>query len=194
MKKVTHNVTGITCAMCVKTIETTLNKLEGVQQATVNLAKETAKVDYDPSKISNESIVKAIEKVGYGVARSKKDVVVGVGGMTCATCVATVEKALRKLDGVYDVNVNLSSEKARIVYDPSLLGTADIQTVIEKVGYKFLRWIQCRDIYAFNGIWRVSRITYTSNPEPSSYNVFNIHPDNDLYCKAHIQRRNQSVR
>jgi Cu+-exporting ATPase len=85
MKKVTHNVTGMTCAMCVKTIETTLNKLEGVHDASVNLAQETAKVDYDPSKISNESIVTAIEKAGYGVAKAKKDVTVGVGGMTCAT-------------------------------------------------------------------------------------------------------------
>jgi Cu+-exporting ATPase len=138
MKKVTHNITGMTCAMCVKTIETTLNKLEGVQQATVNLAQETAKVDYDPSKISNEGVVKAIEKVGYGVARGKKDVIVGVGGMTCATCVATVEKALRKLEGIYEVNVNLSSEKARIVYDPALLGNEEIRSAIEGAGYKFL--------------------------------------------------------
>jgi Cu+-exporting ATPase len=138
MKKVTHNVTGMTCAMCVKTIETTLNKLEGVHDASVNLAQETAKVDYDPSKISNESIVTAIEKAGYGVAKAKKDVTVGVGGMTCATCVATVEKALRKLDGVYEVSVNLSSEKARIVFDPSILEIDQIRKSIEKAGYRFL--------------------------------------------------------
>jgi Cu+-exporting ATPase len=138
MKKVTHKVTGMTCAMCVKTIEKTLGKLEGVHEASVNLAQETANVDYDPSKISNEKIVKAIEKVGYGVAKNKKDIVVGVGGMTCATCVATVEKSLKKLDGVYEANVNLSSEKARIVLDPTLLGTEDIRSAIEGAGYKFL--------------------------------------------------------
>jgi Cu+-exporting ATPase len=115
-----------------------LNKLEGVHDASVNLAQETAKVDYDPSKISNESIVTAIEKAGYGVAKAKKDVTVGVGGMTCATCVATVEKALRKLDGVYEVSVNLSSEKARIVFDPSILEIDQIRKSIEKAGYRFL--------------------------------------------------------
>ncbi|MFQ5800935.1 MAG: heavy metal translocating P-type ATPase, partial [Candidatus Hydrothermarchaeales archaeon] len=138
MKNVTLNVTGMTCAMCVKTIETALKKLDGVHEASVNLAQETAKVEYDPSKLSTDAIVKAIEKVGDGVVRGKKDIVVGVGGMTCATCVATVEKALRKLEGVYEANVNLSSEKARVVFDPSLLGTDNIRKVIEEVGYKFL--------------------------------------------------------
>ncbi|MFQ5814898.1 MAG: heavy metal translocating P-type ATPase [Candidatus Hydrothermarchaeaceae archaeon] len=128
----------MTCAMCVKTIESTLKRLEGVDDASVNLAHETAKVEYDPEKISTDAMVKAIEKVGYGVAREKKDAVVGVGGMTCATCVSTVETALQKLDGVYEADVNLAGEKARVLFDPSLVATGELKKAIEDVGYKFL--------------------------------------------------------
>ncbi len=138
MREVTLSVTGMTCAMCVKTIEGTLNKLDGVHEAMVNLANETAKVEYDSEKLSTDAIVEAIKKVGYGVAREKKDMVVGVGGMTCATCVTTVEKALGNLDGVEEVGVNLGTEKARVVFDPSLVATGDIKEAIEKSGYKFL--------------------------------------------------------
>jgi len=138
MKSSTFKVTGMTCAMCVRTIEKALGRLDGVASATVNLAQETAKVEYDPERISADDIVKAIEEVGYGVAREKKDVLIGVGGMTCASCVATVEKALKKLEGVYEASVNLGSEKARIVYDPGIIATADIRQTIEGAGYKFL--------------------------------------------------------
>jgi Cu+-exporting ATPase len=138
IQTVTLKITGMTCTMCVKTIEKTLNKLEGINEAVVNLAQETAQVQFDPEKIKTGRIVKAIEEAGYGVAQDKKALLVGVGGMTCASCVATVEKTLLKLDGVSDVNVNLGSEKARIVYDPTLLGTGDIRRIIEEIGYTFL--------------------------------------------------------
>jgi Cu+-exporting ATPase len=138
MKKETLNVTGMTCAMCIKTIEKTLGKLEGVQGASVNLAQETAKVEYDPSKLSVNAITNAIERAGYGVARKKRDIVFGVGGMTCATCLKIVEGALKKLEGVYDVNVNLGNEKARIIFDPSNLDINQIRSSVEKAGYRFL--------------------------------------------------------
>jgi Cu+-exporting ATPase len=138
VKKATLKVTGMTCAMCVKTIEKTLSKLDGVSEATVNLAQETTNIQFDPAKIKTSGIVKAIEKSGYGVVQEKKDILVGVGGMTCASCVTTVEKALKKIEGVHEANVNLGSEKARIVYDPELLGKEDIRKAIEEAGYKFL--------------------------------------------------------
>lgn len=138
MQKVTLKITGMTCATCVQTIEGALRRLEGVRSATVNLAQESAKVEYDPSKLAVNAIVKAIEGVGYGVAREKKDAVIGVGGMTCATCVATIEKALRGLDGVYKAEVNLTREKARVLFDPSLVTTGDLRMAIEEAGYKFL--------------------------------------------------------
>jgi Cu+-exporting ATPase len=124
--------------MCVKTIETTLKKIDGIENATVNLANENARVKYDPKRVSTKDIVKAIEDVGYGVTSEKKEAIIGIGGMTCATCVVTVEKALKNLDGVYEATVNLASEKAKVVYDPSLLSTENLKYAIVGVGYKFL--------------------------------------------------------
>ncbi|MEJ5200540.1 MAG: heavy metal-associated domain-containing protein, partial [Anaerolineae bacterium] len=64
-----------------------------------------------------------------------KTLTLPVTGMTCANCVATVERNVRKLDGVREANVNFASEKISLVYDDSLLGTADIVARIRKAGY-----------------------------------------------------------
>src|SRR5688572_8351303 len=58
-----------------------------------------------------------------------------VTGMTCASCVRRIERRLGKVDGVHDVNVNLATEKARVVFDPSLVGLPDLVTAVEKAGY-----------------------------------------------------------
>ena len=63
---------------------------------------------------------------------------VKVGGMHCATCVSTVEKSLKKLDGTIDVVVNLATEEAQIVYEPQKIGVNDIKSAIEDAGYEFL--------------------------------------------------------
>ncbi|WP_456473892.1 heavy metal translocating P-type ATPase [Candidatus Pyrohabitans sp.] len=137
-KEVTIKVTGMTCAMCVATIEKALKKLEGVEEAAVNLGTETATVRYDPEKVDLGQITKAIEETGYGVVRETREAIVKIGGMTCAMCVATIEKALKKLEGVEEVSVNLGTESARVVYDASLVSPAQIKQAIEETGYKYL--------------------------------------------------------
>jgi len=138
MAEASIRVTGMTCAMCVATIEKALKKLPGVEGASVNLGTETATVKYDPEKVSMDDLIKAIEETGYGVARESREVLVNVGGMTCAMCVATIEKALKKLPGIEEASVNLGSERARVVYDPNLLGMEEIRHAIEETGYQYL--------------------------------------------------------
>src|SRR5918911_1915435 len=58
-----------------------------------------------------------------------------VTGMTCASCVRRIEKALNKVDGVADATVNLATEKARVVYDPALASPAQLKGAVEKAGY-----------------------------------------------------------
>ncbi len=65
----------------------------------------------------------------------KKQVAIPITGMTCANCVATVERSLRKIDGVQEVVVNLSSERATVAYDPSRTGISDITARINRAGY-----------------------------------------------------------
>ena len=66
-KEITLPVTGMTCASCVRRIEKALAKVDGVQDASVNLATERAKVTYDADAVTLEQMKAAVEKVGYGV-------------------------------------------------------------------------------------------------------------------------------
>lgn len=136
--KITLKVNGMTCAMCVKTIEMALAELEGVKEAKANLNSETVFVDFDESKVSINQIIRAIEDVGYEVIRERRDAVIKIGGMTCAMCVKTVENAIRELPGVLDVSVNLATESARVSYNPALVTIDDIKRAVESVGYEFL--------------------------------------------------------
>ncbi|GAB6101856.1 heavy metal translocating P-type ATPase [Thermococcus atlanticus] len=131
-------ITGMSCASCARTIELALKELEGVKDARVNLATENASVKFDESKVSITQIIKAIESVGYGVVREKRDAIIKIGGMTCASCVRTIETALKELPGVMDVKVNLATEKATVSYDPAAVNMEDIQKTIEEFGYQFL--------------------------------------------------------
>ena len=75
-KQITLPITGMTCANCAATIQRTLEKkVAGVVGATVNLATEKARVEYDPSQVSRRDLVEAIEKIGYSVTES------GPGGL-----------------------------------------------------------------------------------------------------------------
>jgi len=64
-----------------------------------------------------------------------KQMTLPVTGMTCANCVATVERNLKKLNGVDSAVVNLSSERATVEYDPSLLALPDLIARVERAGY-----------------------------------------------------------
>lgn len=129
-------ISGMTCAMCVQTIEKTLSNLDGVTSVRVNLANEIATVEYDDRKIGVKGLQEAITEAGYGVVN--EHAVLKVGGMTCATCVATIEKALRNKEGTVDVHVNLGAEKAYVTYDSSTIRIPDMKRLIEETGYQYL--------------------------------------------------------
>ena len=93
-------IEGMTCTGCAQSIESALSHAEGVLKVNVNFATETAQVEYAPGKISREDLESVVEKAGYKVKRVAARVDVKIGGMTCAGCVNTVEKALRDAPGV----------------------------------------------------------------------------------------------
>ncbi|HYF61943.1 MAG TPA: copper ion binding protein, partial [Herpetosiphonaceae bacterium] len=107
-KTITLPVTGMTCASCVGRVEKNIKKVAGVAETTVNLATEAATVAYDPAVASPAALIQAVEKGGYGVVTATRTL--PVTGMTCASCVTRVEKALKKADGVLDATVNLATE------------------------------------------------------------------------------------
>src|SRR5690606_13954789 len=102
-------VEGMTCASCVARVEKALGRVPGVMEANVNLATESATVELQPGS-GTGAAVRAIENAGYRVPRSS--VRLQIGGMTCASCIARVEKALSAVPGVESASVNLATERA----------------------------------------------------------------------------------
>jgi Cu+-exporting ATPase len=132
-KNLTLPVTGMTCASCASRIERGLKKVRGVESAQVNLASEQASVMYDPQQVQPHDLVAAVEKAGYGVISDQIEL--PITGMTCASCVNRVEKALKKTDGVLDASVNLATERATVTYAPGVADIASLQAAVEAAGY-----------------------------------------------------------
>ncbi|TET07991.1 MAG: heavy metal translocating P-type ATPase, partial [Candidatus Atribacteria bacterium] len=135
-KKIELKISGMTCAMCATTIEKSLINLNGVINAQVNLGNESVAVEYDFLKLKFTDLGKAIKDAGYQIINEK--VVLKIGGMTCATCVKTIENSLLRLDGIIEVNTDLAGEKAIVIYNPNIVTQADMRRTIEETGYQFL--------------------------------------------------------
>jgi Cu+-exporting ATPase len=132
-KQISLPVTGMTCANCSLTIERNLKRMDGVETAAVNLATERAAVTYDPSVVKQGDFLALIRDIGYDVATAKADL--PITGMTCANCAMTIERTLKRLDGVVGANVNLASERASVEYLPGAISLVAIQQAIRDVGY-----------------------------------------------------------
>ena len=142
MAKETLGITGMTCASCAKAVERSVNKVEGISSANVNIAAEKLSVEFDEAKTDIQTIKEAIKKAGYGVQEKEdentREISLPISGMTCASCVKAVEKAIGKVDGVKGASVNLATEKAKVVYDSSRTRISEIKNAVAKAGYKAL--------------------------------------------------------
>ena len=134
----TMEIKGMTCASCVAANERAVRKVAGVSEASVNLATETLKVSFDDDSTSVEAIKAAVKKAGYEAVEriEEREVTIPVGGMTCASCSAAVERAIRKLPGIQLSSVNLATEKAFVKYDPAVVRISEIKGAIKKAGYE----------------------------------------------------------
>jgi Cu+-exporting ATPase len=129
-------VLGMTCASCVRNVERALTKTDGVDVALVNLATERASVRYDSARTSPEALIERVRGAGYDVATA--EIELPITGMTCASCVRNVERALHRAPGILDVQVNLATEKARVRYLPGMVRRADLVKAVENAGYGVL--------------------------------------------------------
>jgi Cu+-exporting ATPase len=119
-------IAGMTCASCVARVEKALAAVPGVDAASVNLATEVAALKVAPS-VTLQALEKAVEQAGYEVSRREIDL--GIKGMTCASCVARVEKALAKVPGVLSASVNLATERAHV----EVVAGIDVEALREAV-------------------------------------------------------------
>ncbi|HBO4198801.1 TPA: copper-translocating P-type ATPase [Pseudomonas aeruginosa] len=123
-------IEGMTCASCVGRVEAALAKVPGVDSVSVNLATERADICL-ASPVDRIALIQAVEKVGYDVPAGTVEL--AVEGMTCASCVGRVEKALKAVPGVTEATVNLATERATV---RGVAAVADLIAAIEKVGYE----------------------------------------------------------
>ncbi|MGI6597082.1 MAG: heavy metal translocating P-type ATPase [bacterium] len=135
-KKDTLLLEGMSCAACARTIELTLQDLEGVYSAQVNLAAEKAYVEYDPGVVERSDIEAAITGVGYGVKTETAKVTLAIGHMNCAACASKIERNLQEAAGVKEAAVNLAAEKAYVKYDPAAIDVERIIGIVTASGYK----------------------------------------------------------
>ena len=125
-------IEGMTCASCVGRVEKALKKVEGVENAEVNLATENAMIS-SSQPLDLIAATKAVERAGYKVLASQP-IELSIEGMTCASCVGRVEKALKKVEGVQQANVNLATERAW-VQGNAQVQSSDLIQAVKKAGY-----------------------------------------------------------
>ena len=140
----------MSCASCVKTIERVLSKTKGVKTASVNFATESALIEFDESIVSEAELAQAVKDAGYKLIvgdeqkektpsssdKNTETVSIKVIGMDSPHCAMIVEGAIKKLDGVKNLEVDFSNARAKVVFDSSLLTIEKILKVIEDAGYK----------------------------------------------------------
>jgi Cu+-exporting ATPase len=132
-------VKGMHCATCALSISNSLYKKEGIKKADVNYGTDKAVIEYDPDKISLEEIGDTIRELEYEPVmpgdEKTREVTMRILGMTCAACVAAVEKALGRVPGVESAVVNLATERAFVKYNPKVTSIVDLREAVRSQGY-----------------------------------------------------------
>lgn len=127
-------IEGMQCAGCVKKVQDTLDEMEGIQKANVNLTTESARLEYDPEQFDRNQLPGVIKNAGFSIP--EEDITLSIEGMHCASCVNKVEEELKKLKGVSDASVNLALEEARVRYVPGLASEEDFEKAVQNAGYQ----------------------------------------------------------
>lgn len=136
-------VEGMTCASCVARVEKAIRAVPGVMSASVNLATERADIHFDAAA-NPADIVKAIESTGYGA--SEELIELTIGGMTCASCVARIEKALKTVPGTVEASVNLATEKAAVRVVKGFASADMLVEAVRAAGYDARRIADKQDV------------------------------------------------
>ncbi len=136
-RKMSVPVRGMTCVSCVAHVEKALKNVEGIGEVNVNLTTEKADLEFrTDALVQTSDLVKAVADTGYEVPT--ETVTLSIAGMTCAACVAHVEKALNGVPGVTEAVVNLATEKARVTFIPGIADLAAFEKAVAEAGYQVL--------------------------------------------------------
>lgn len=133
-KQVILPIKGMTCANCVATIERNVKKEEGVQDTVVNLSSEKATIGYDANRTTLDNVIARIRRAGYDVAQAEGEFV--IKRIADSVDAQRLEQTLKSQDGILDVSINLTTEKATIQYIPTLINQVNIRDLIKKAGFE----------------------------------------------------------
>ncbi len=127
-------IQGMSCASCVANVEHALSAVPGAKSVAVNLATERGTVEYDPGVTTPAALIGAVRDAGYMPTVSTATI--PINGISCASCVATIESALSGLPGVVSASVNFATNRATINFVPAMVGVGELRQAIRDAGYE----------------------------------------------------------
>ncbi|XP_042910911.1 copper-transporting ATPase 1 isoform X2 [Parasteatoda tepidariorum] len=136
------SVKGMTCNTCVRKIESNLLSYDAVQSIKVSLEDRRAKVVMDSNKMSLTELCSTISHLGFVVeqikpqSRSESSAKISVKGMTCNSCVKSIEDFVSQKPGVHRISVSLQNELASILYDSSVIMSNELRDIIDDMGFE----------------------------------------------------------
>jgi len=136
-RTVRFDVGGMSCANCSSTVSSSLEALDGVEEASVNFATDDASVTYDPDRVGMGDIFAAVSESGY--APQSETITIAVTDMSCANCSEAVRDALEGTPGVVDAEVNFATDEAQVEYVPGEVPRSDLYEAVESAGYTPVR-------------------------------------------------------
>ena len=149
-------VDGMVCINCAQIIESRLRKMKGVKHISVSVEGKLAEVLYDPILLTTRSICSAIEELGFEATLpescpmaqmlpvqaensrsvcSQQSCTMTIDGMTCYSCVHTIESHLRDMEAVKSVQVLLQEKEGRVIYNAAIISPQNLMVAIEDLGY-----------------------------------------------------------
>lgn len=136
LKEMDLPIEGMHCASCVLSLNKTFEKVEGVESVDADLASNKLHLTVNPKKLPFDEIETLVKNLGFEL--HTVEVTLKLNGMHCASCVMNVENFLIRLDGIFDVKADLTSQTARINYDKTKVTVKDMEEVINSLGFEVL--------------------------------------------------------
>ena len=136
LKEMDLPIEGMHCASCVLSVNKTFERVEGVEAVDADLASNKLHITVNPKKITYEEMERLVKNLGFEL--HSDEMTIRIGGMHCASCTMNVENYLIRLDGIFDVKADLTSQSATIRYDKSKVEISEIEEVLNKLGFELL--------------------------------------------------------
>jgi Cu+-exporting ATPase len=133
-RQITLPITGMTCANCVATVERNLKKVDGVASANVNLSSERAMIDFNPELTQLSELINRVQRAGYDVAVGEAEIL--LKEIREAQDGQRLEKVLIAVEGITEAQVNLSADKVRVKYIPTVISQVEIRRTIKSAGFE----------------------------------------------------------